>query len=363
MNILLVSGPGISLKEPYSSGIESFMVSLANQLVSLGHTVDIIAQDADPTARFTVIDPFIASRGIRNDFLRQKKEQQEFRTIDAQKYDVIHYNMLYPHLYRAGAAFGKPSVLTLHSPKGSRRVRAYKKLARDSNVTFASISERNKDVWDKALGTDSRLIHNGIDLSLWPLKPRATGGYLIWSARINHEKNVAAAIKLANHLHLPLKIAGRIVDQSYFNTQVAPYLNDTIEYVGHLKQAELSKLAQNASAYLATATWQEPFGLAALEMLASGVKVVGFETAVPPDWCTDNVSVVPSADWHDLITPLQQSLAVAGDPTSCRAFASSMSVRRMAQDYSDLYHAITLEEPVKAIEYVPVMVETAGPVA
>ena len=53
MKILLVSGPGISLKEPYDSGIEAFIVSFANQLVVVGHQVEVIAADADRAAAAT----------------------------------------------------------------------------------------------------------------------------------------------------------------------------------------------------------------------------------------------------------------------------------------------------------------------
>lgn len=345
MHILLVSGPDISLKEPYNSGIESFMVMLANQLVKAGNTVDVIARDADPAVSFTVIDPFVKARPIRNPLLRVKAERRAFAAIDTDAYDVIHYNMLYPHLYEAGAAFHKPSILTLHSPIGTKRLRAYKKFDRIADVTFVAISERSKEVWESALHVETPLIHNGIDLTLWPVKPEHHDDYLLWSARITEDKNPLAAIKLAQHLGKPLKIAGKIVDKRYFATRVKPYLNDKIQYVGHLKQQRLSELAQNASAYLATATWQEPFGLAALEMLASGVPVVGFDTAVPPDWNTECASVVPSTKWQDLIAPLESSPAIT--PQMCRSFATTMSIRHMAENYTHLYDEI-LRKPAAA---------------
>ena len=100
MNILLVSGPDISLKEPYNSGIEAFMVSFANQLVDEGHVVDVIAQEADANTKFTLINPFTNSTSEQPD--KHSEELREFKTIDVNSYDVIHYNMFYPHLLEAG---------------------------------------------------------------------------------------------------------------------------------------------------------------------------------------------------------------------------------------------------------------------
>ena len=343
MNILLVSGPGISLKEPYDSGIEAFIVSFANQLVEEGHNVDVVAHEAEASAKFTLIDPFTPFSG-ESDLMTRLEEGRAFRNLDVDSYDIIHYNMFYPHLLEAGLHFNKTSFLTLHSPADEKRISVYRKLSLQSELTFVAISERVKRQWDEALDVDLPLINNGIDINLWPTKTAAERNYLLWSARINEEKNVAAAICVAKHMQLPLKIAGRIVDQHYFDTQVKPHLNDQIQYIGHVTQRELSSLAQKASAYLATATWQEPFGLAALEMLASGVPVVGFNTAVPPSWEHESVLTTASLRWQDLEELIIRSNEI--DPGKCKEFASDMNIQNMNSNYIKLYSAALSEKGV-----------------
>jgi len=335
MKILLVSGPGISLKEPYNSGIEAFIVSFANQLVNEGHTVDVVAAQAEATAKFTLVNPFSLNASQKPGVLKRFKEVRRFKKLNVDGYDVVHYNMFYPHLIKAGLHFDKTSFLTLHSPADKKRVFIYKKLSRRNVLTFVAISERVKHQWDSALNRDVQLINNGINMELWPIKSADDRKYLLWSARINTEKNVVAAIHLARHMQLPLKIAGRITDQDYFDANVKPHLNNQIEYVGHVTQRELSNLAVKASAYLATATWQEPFGLAALEMLASGVPIVGFDTAVPPDWSHESVLTTSSLRWQDLISLIEQSSAIS--PNSCKEFASDMNIQNMALNYIKLY--------------------------
>lgn len=342
MNILLVSGPGISLKEPYNSGIEAFIVSFANQLVDQGHAVDVVADEAEDTAKFTLVNPFNASITAEPDFFTRFKEKQKFKNLNVDSYDIIHYNMFYPHLLEAGLHFNKTSFLTLHSPADEERISAYKKISQQSDLTFVAISERIKQQWDRALGVDIPLINNGINMDLWPTNDAGDRQYLLWSARINEEKNVAAAICVAKHMHLPLKIAGRIVDQHYFDEQVRPHLNDQIQYVGHLTQRELSSLAKKAYAYLATATWQEPFGLAALEMLASGVPIVGFNTAVPTNWDHDSILTTASLRWQDLVGLVRMSNAIG--PDICKEFASTMNIQSMTSNYVKLYKEVLLQK-------------------
>jgi UDP-glucose:tetrahydrobiopterin glucosyltransferase len=346
MNILLVTGPGISLKEPYDSGIESFIVSFANQLVEEGHSVSIVAEEAAADAKFTLVNPFTDYQANKPFSGRRTKEMRQFRNLDVDAYDVVHYNMFYPHLLKAGLHFHQPSFLTLHSPADNKRISAYQEISKQTELTFVAVSDRVKREWEKGLGIDIPLINNGIDIGLWPTKNPGNRKYLLWAARINELKNVAAAISVAQHMQLPLKIAGRIADQHYFETQVKPHLNSQIVYAGHVTQRELSGLADHASAYLATATWQEPFGLATLEMLASGLPVVGFDTAVPPDWKHESILITASHNWEDLPELVEKSTTIS--PETCKAFALNMSIQQMTSNYLKLYQEILLRKGTAA---------------
>ena len=342
MKILLVCGPGISLKEPYDSGIEAFIVSFANQLIENGHIVEVLAAKAGAHAKFTLVNPFDE---IDKESVHAKQElieQRQFENLDLTRYDIIHYNMFYPHLLESGMKFKIPSFLTLHSPADEKRIAAYRKISQSSNLIFIAISDRVKQQWDQALDKDVALVYNGIDMNRWPITNAQDRSYLLWSARINTEKNVAAAIALAQHLRLPLKIAGRIVDKKYFEMEVRPHLNSEVQYIGHLTQLELSELARGARAYLATATWPEPFGLAALEMLATGIPVIGFSTAVPPNWKHPSVMTTESTRWQDLIELVEKSDTVA--PELCRAFASDMTIELMTSSYTKIYQETLMKD-------------------
>ena len=347
MKILLVAGPFISLREPYNGGTEAFIVEHANELVRLGHTVDVIAKDADEKNLFQVIEFQESPLSMKDDSYRPTPEllgQQHYQTLqygllDVSRYDVIHYNSFIPEIYAVGALIKTPSVLTLHLPPTEKFVLMYKFFIKHAPVVPVGISTRMSEQWRAALGTDVAVILNGIVLHKWKLHARNADGYLLWSGRIGKEKNVEAAIHLANDLQQPLRIVGPVFDRKYFHNHVQPQLNERIQYIAHTTQQQLSKLAAGASAFLATATWEEPFGLSTVEMMASGLPVVGFNTAIPPELRHENVSIaVDSHDWRDLIKPLD--IAKKSEPEACRDFAASFDMKKTSAAYVNLYERI-----------------------
>jgi len=62
-------------------------------------------------------------------------------------------------------------------------------------------------------------IHHGIDTDAFAVTP-SPEGYLAFFGRLHPDKGVVAAIDTAEKVGLPLKIAGIIQDQEYFDTLV-----------------------------------------------------------------------------------------------------------------------------------------------
>lgn len=348
MNILIVAGPFITLREPYNGGTEAFIVEHANELVGLGHTVDVIAKDADENNLFQVIEFHESELSMKDNSFRACSEslgQQHFQTLqfglmDVSIYDVIHYNSFIPEIYSVGALHQIPSVLTLHLPPTEKFILMYNFFVKHTPVIPIGISERMTQQWKPYIDKEIQVILNGIPLRKWKLHLRNQEGFLLWSGRIAKEKNVIAAIHLANYLKKDLKIVGPIFDQDYFSKNVQPYINDQIEYIPHLTQEKLSLLAKGASAYIATAIWEEPFGLSTVEMLASGLPVIGFKSAIPSELRHNDVSAaVDSQNWKDLIKPLEIVKNVKSK--SCRDFAEKFDVKITAAAYVKVYENIS----------------------
>ena len=347
MKILLVTGPFISLREPFSGSTESFVVDHANELVRLGHTVNVIAKDTDERNSFQVIEFHESPLSMKDNSYRACSEllgQQHYQTLqfgmlDVTSYDIVHYNSFIPEIYGVGALLKLPAVLTLHLPPTEKLALMYRFFAKHAQVVPVAISAGMSEQWQPNFEQEVPMIPNGIPTRKWKSNPRKINGYLLWSGRIEKEGNVEAAINLARYLKRPLKIIGQIFKKSYFDTYVGPYLNENIEYVPLTTKRQLSEMAAGASLYLATASSEGPFHLRLIEMLASGLPIVGFNTAIPLELRHNDIAPsVDSSNWKDLIGLVDIAKSIR--PESCRDFATLFDINKMSASYLRLYEYI-----------------------
>lgn len=344
MKILIVAGPFISLREPFQGGTEAFVTGLANALIRFGHKVDVLAKDADEKNLFKVITFNESPLSMKDNSFRactEERGQQHFQClqlakIDEKGYDILHYNSFIPEIYTVAPLLKTPSLLTLHLPPTEKFMLMYQFFIKHSDALPVAVSSRVGRQWGTVLGQNVPVILNGIDQGIWETRVDRQKKHMLWMGRITREKNLRGAIQLANHLDRPLKIIGPVFDESYFTDQIQPLLSDCIQFLGHRNQAEIIKIAEEASVFLATAIWNEPFGLSTLEMLACGVPVVGFDTAIPLELRAPGISeTVDSSDWKDLITLLKKVEDTSA--AQCRTFAQSFSIEKMATQYVELY--------------------------
>ena len=195
-----------------------------------------------------------------------------------------------------------------------------------------------KHTWGEEILPPSslRTALNGIDVKQWPMHLRDTDGYILWTGRINAQKNPLDAIKAAQLAGIPIKLAGKIVNQDYFDTEIAPLLSDTVDYVGHLTQDQIKSHIPGAQVYIASALWEEPFGLAVLEMLSSGIPVIGYETAIAPELRNDTCALATQTHTPESLVALIQKVSSI-DSLACRTFALGFTMKKCATAYELLY--------------------------
>jgi len=98
--------------------------------------------------------------------------------------------------------------------------------------------------------------------------------------RIYNEKNPLDAIKVAKKINKPLTIVGPVLDKIYFKSIIESEIGGLISYAGHITSSSLDDIYSRSEIILATALWDEPFGLVYVEAMRSGVKVFGYENAI-----------------------------------------------------------------------------------
>ena len=129
-------------------------------------------------------------------------------------------------------------------------------------------------------------VYHGLPLNLLEPTYHARGGYLAFLGRISPEKRPDHAIRIAQALGMPLKIAAKVdkVDEVYFREQIAPLLSGPgIEYIGEINERGKSEFLGAASALLFPVDWPEPFGLVMIEAMACGTPVLAFRRGSVPE--------------------------------------------------------------------------------
>ena len=248
----------------------------------------------------------------------------------AAEFDLIHshYDFMalsYSRLVRT------PVMTTIHGFSSAQIMPVYLKY-RDGY--FVSISDSDRATGLKYLAT----VYNGIDLSLYPLQP-VRGRELVFLGRIHPDKGVHLAIEAARAAGLPLLIAGIVQDQAYFDREVAPHLDDRIQYIGPVDVAGKNALFARARALLHLNTIPERFGLVLAEANAAGVPVVAMDLGSCREVIEDGLTgfLVNSA------AEAAQSLHRVGeiDPAACRLHVESrFSVSTMVEAYERVYARI-----------------------
>ncbi len=188
----------------------------------------------------------------------------------AAEFDIIHNHfdflpLTYSRLVRT------PLITTIHGFSSPDIVPVYKKYNNSGHYVSISHSDRHPDL------TYLDTVYNGIDTTAFELG-YGNGGYLLYFGRIHPHKGAYEAIQIAAKANLPLIICGLIQEQSYFDENVAPFLNDnSVIYLGNVGPNERNRLMGEAIALLHPISFDEPFGLSVVESMSCGTPVIAFE--------------------------------------------------------------------------------------
>ena len=185
--------------------------------------------------------------------------------------------MIHSHVETDGFLFARhcptPVVTTLHGRLDVAGIPDL--LAEFNDIPLVAISDSQGRFYPDSNWMAT--VHHGLDLTSAPFQ-RTPGDYLAFVGRITPEKGVADAIELARSTGMRLRMAAKVYDpheQVHFDEVVQPAIDEGIvEFLGELAPRERDPLLAGALATLMLGAWPEPFGLVAIELMATGTPVI-----------------------------------------------------------------------------------------
>jgi glycosyltransferase involved in cell wall biosynthesis len=189
------------------------------------------------------------------------------------------------------------------------------------NTVFVSRSHAERHGW-------SEFVHNGIDLSEYPLRKKKED-YLLFLAKAKWSvKNLRGSINIAKAAGMRLEVGGGRAGCWHRN----------VRSHGTVTGAEKLSLLQGASALLFPVIWEEPFGLVSIEAMACGTPVVATPRGALPEIVTPESGVL--ADSFDgLVNAISAVKKLSAE--SCRArVASAFTHLHMAEKYESYYRLV-----------------------
>jgi len=320
-------------------GTERVVSYLTDELVRLGHEVTLFASGDSVSSADLVRCVPTALRldaNVRDPIPYYMLMLDRVREL-ADEFDVLHFHIDQFH-FPLFHPIANKTVTTLH---GRQDLPYLKPLYLGfSDMPLVSISNAQRKPIPNANLVAT--VYHGLPLHL--LKPtcRANGGYVAFLGRISPEKRPDRAIRIAQALGLPLKIAAKVdkVDEAYFREKIVPLLNQPgVELIGEVDERAKSNFLGNAGALVFPIDWPEPFGLSMIEAMACGTPVLAFRCGSVPEIIDPGVTGLIVRTMAEAIRMLPQVLAL-DRRTVRQQFEQRFSATRMAKDYIEVYGSL-----------------------
>lgn len=250
----------------------------------------------------------------------------------ADQFDIIHNNfdflpLTYSHL------IDTPMITTIHGFSSPQIIPVYKKYNKSGAYVSISNSDRHPEL------DYLQTIYHGIDPADFTFSDKREN-YLLYFGRIHPDKGTHAAIEIAHKSGYPLKMAGLIQDEHYFNTQIKPHIdNHQVEYLGNVGREKGNELLANAIALLHPIYFNEPFGLSVVEAMMCGTPVIALNRGSMPELIIDGKTGFLVEDVDDALIALKKINQII--PSACREHAcANFSIQKMTDEYINAYKLV-----------------------
>ena len=294
--IAIVAPPWYPVPPSGYGGIELVVALLTVELRAAGLDVALIAAEGSLLATHVA-----APRGWSRDLGGGAREHlrevtyagRVVRALESMgRIDLIHDHCGRATLFATALTRLAPVVHTVHGVLGEAELSLYAAMPETAGLIAISDGQR---ATAPSLPWVAR-VYNAVDVdSLCVGADSAREPYLLCLARICPDKGQHVAIEVAQRTGMRLVLAGKVepsaAGHDYYERCVGPHLDgDRIIHVGNVAGATKARLLSRATALLAPLQWDEPFGLALVEAMASGTPAIAYPRGATPELITPGVT-------------------------------------------------------------------------
>ena len=354
LRIGLIAPPFLPLPPPAYAGTERIVASLALGLHARGHQVTVFAAgDSElPCEVVAVVPKALWTTGLSGDLSNYLGLAAALAWEELDRFDVMH-----SHVDTAGFFLARhasiPVVTTLHGRLDGGGLPDL--IDQFGTIPLVAISESQRR-WNPDANWVAT-IHHGLDFAATPSSDRP-GDYLLVVGRLTPEKGIAEAIEVARRTKRRLVIAAKAhepAERALFDEVVRPAIDEgVVDWRGEVDPATRDRLMVGALATLMLGAWPEPFGLVAVESMATGTPVVARRAGAYTETIEHGVTGYLVDDLDEAV------LAIDRMPRLDRARVRTVTrerfdVERMLDAYERVYRALIDERSGRR--------ESAGPVS
>ena len=339
LRIGIIAPPVVPLPPTTYAGTERIVASLAEGLHERGHRVTVFASgDSDlPCEVVPVVPRALWTEGYTGEVpvYLQMAVARAWDEID--RFDVVH-----SHVETEGFLLARhapiPVVTTLHRRLDINGVADY--IDQLPMIPLVAISDSQRR-WNPGANWVAT-IHHGLDFSRTPTSTRP-GGYLLVVGRVSAEKGIAEAIELASRTGIDLVVAAKIREpgeREMFETVVRPAIDaGIVDWRGEIDTVERDRLMAGAMTTLMLGGWPEPFGLVAIESLATGTPVIGRRAGGLTEIIEHGVNGFLVDDVQEAEFAFSRVASLSRD-TIASTTRRRFSIDRMVDDYEAVYRRL-----------------------
>jgi len=245
--------------------------------------------------------------------------------IQRGQFDAVHCHLegILPY----AQLLSVPVLTTVHVPMTLPRER----LLSQSTSPVIAVSADQASTFPRP----TSVVHHGLELHRYHLVAEKDD-YLLWLGSVTPEKGLEAALEIAEATGMPMKVAGPVPEGATdWWRNICSSTTASIEYCGLVGFADKAELLARARALMMMVNWQEPFGLVAVEAMASGTPVLANRRGALPEIVEDGVSGFLCDSSEDAISAIGRLHSLKAETIRSVAM-ERFSAERMVSEYLQL---------------------------